>query len=132
MAKAETLADHLSSKAAAERRHHQNPTNVIVFTVYFAAIKDLITTHHATLAGKIVVDPSNPIAPDGKGGSKKRLREDQSSETVVARVRPEGVGLVEASGALGAESLAFGANRSPERAVYATDDPEAGRAPRPS
>jgi 8-hydroxy-5-deazaflavin:NADPH oxidoreductase len=86
-------------------------------------------THCGALAGKIVVDPSNPIAPDGKGGFKKTIPADQSSGQIIARLLPEGAELVKAFGTLGADSLASGANRSPERAVlfYATDYPEAGR-----
>jgi hypothetical protein len=38
--------------------------NIIVFAVYFDAIKQLIATYTGALAGKIIVDPSNPIAPD--------------------------------------------------------------------
>jgi predicted dinucleotide-binding enzyme len=130
LAKAESLAGELGSKATAMPIDQAiSKADVIILAIYFDAIKDLIMTHCGALAGKIVVDPSNPIAPDGKGGFKKTIPADQSSGQIIARLLPEGAELVKAFGTLGADSLASGANRSPERAVlfYATDYPEAGR-----
>jgi len=34
-------------------------------------IKDFISSHQSALLGTIIVDPSNPIAPDGAGGFRK-------------------------------------------------------------
>lgn len=104
--------------------------DVIILAVYFDVIKDLIATYHSALAGKIVVDPSNPIAPDGKGGFKKTIPAEQSSGQLISALLPEGAEFVKAFGTLGAESLGAAVNRKPERAVlfYATDYPEAGRA----
>ena len=66
--------------------------------------------------------------PDGKGGFKKTIPAEQSSGQLISALLPDGAQLVKAFGTLGAESLASGANRTPERAVlfYATDYPEAG------
>jgi predicted dinucleotide-binding enzyme len=104
--------------------------DVIILAIHFEAIKEFIGTHRQAIAGKIIVDPSNPIAPDGKGGFKKNIPADQTAGQIIARLLPEGTELVKAFGTLTAESLSSGANRSPERAVlfYATDYPEAGRA----
>src|ERR1700722_687643 len=44
----------------------------------------------ASLVGKIIVDPSNPIALDGKGGFKKIIRADQSSGQIIAGSPSEG------------------------------------------
>lgn len=103
--------------------------DVIILAVYFDVIKNLIATYHSALAGKIVVDPSNPIAPDGKGGFKKIILPEQSSGQLIAALLPEGAELVKAFGTLGAESLGAAVNRKPDRAVlfYATDYPEAAR-----
>ena len=92
-------------------------------------MKELIARHHPVLAGKVIIDPSNPIAPDGKGGFRKTIPEAQSSGEIIAGLLPEGAELVKAFGTLSAESLGSAANRTPERAVlfYATDVPEAGR-----
>jgi predicted dinucleotide-binding enzyme len=102
--------------------------DVVILAIYFDAIKEMVTTYRSGLTGKIIVDPSNPIAPDGHGGFKKTIPAEQSSGQIISALLPEGSELVKAFGTLGAESLASGANRSPERAVlfYATDYPEAG------
>jgi len=102
---------------------------VVILAIYFDAIKELIGTYHDALAGKIVVDPSNPIAPDGKGGFRKTIPAEQSSGQLISTLLPNSARLVKAFGTLLAESLASGVNRAPERAVlfYATDHPEAGK-----
>jgi predicted dinucleotide-binding enzyme len=101
---------------------------VIIFAVYFDALKGLLAEYHDKLEGKIVVDPSNPIAPDGSGGFKKIISQDQSSGQILAALLPPGAKLVKAFGTLAAASLKTGARRSPEPNVlfYATDDPSAG------
>ena len=123
LAKAEKLASALGGNttpiAIAEA---MNKADVIIFAIYFDAIKDMLVTYRSALAGKIIVDPSNPIAPDGKGGFKKTIPADQSSGQIISALLPEGAELVKEFGTLGAESLVSGVNRSPERAVlfYAT------------
>ena len=131
LAKAEKLATELGGKARPMPVADAiSKSDVVVLAIYFDAIKDLLTTHRGSLAGKVIVDPSNPIAPDGKGGFKKTIPADQSSGQLIAALIPEGAELVKAFGTLAAQSLASGVSRSPERAVlfYATDYPEAGRA----
>src|SRR6266481_6581703 len=131
LAKAEKLATELGGKARPMPVADAiSKSDVVVLAIYFDAIKDLLTTHRGSLAGKVIVDPSNPIAPDGKGGFKKTIPADQSSGQLLAAMIPGDAELVKAFGTLGAESLASGANRSPERNVlfYASDFPEAGGA----
>jgi 8-hydroxy-5-deazaflavin:NADPH oxidoreductase len=130
LAKAETLAGELGSKAEAMPVADAiDKADVVICAIYFDAIKQLLAEYRGALAGKIVVDPSNPIAPDGKGGFKKTIPAEQSSGQLISALLPDGAQLVKAFGTLSAESLATGANRSPERAVlfYATDRPEAGK-----
>lgn len=125
---AQELASELGSKAEAMPVADAiAKADVIILAIYFDAIKQLISTYQRALAGKIVVDPSNPIAPDGKGGFKKTIPAEQSSGQLISALLPDGAQLVKAFGTLGAESLASGANRTPERAVlfYATDYPKA-------
>jgi predicted dinucleotide-binding enzyme len=128
-AKAEKLAGDLGSNASPMSvRDAIGKADVVILAIYFDAIKEMVTTYRSGLTGKIVVDPSNPIAPDGHGGFKKTIPAEQSSGQLISALLPEGSELVKAFGTLGAESLGSGANRSPERAVlfYATDYPEAG------
>jgi 8-hydroxy-5-deazaflavin:NADPH oxidoreductase len=131
LAKAQKLASELGGRATAMSISDAiKKADIIIFAVYFDAIKALIAQYRSDLAGKIIVDPSNPIAPDGKGGFKKTIPADQSSGQLLAALIPGDAELVKAFGTLGAESLASGANRSPDRAVlfYASDFPEAGTA----
>jgi hypothetical protein len=104
--------------------------DIVIFAVYFDAIKGLLAEYRSKLAGKILVDPSNPIAPDGSGGFKKIIPLDQSAGQILAGLIPEGAKLVKAFGTLGAGSLKAGARRSPEANVlfYASDDRDAGNA----
>jgi predicted dinucleotide-binding enzyme len=129
LAKAEKLATELGRNAEAMPVADAiAKADVIILAIYFDAIKQLIGTHRGALASKIVVDPSNPIAPDGKGGFKKTIPAEQSSGQLISALLPDTTQLVKAFGTLGAESLASGANRTPEHAVlfYATDYPKAG------
>jgi predicted dinucleotide-binding enzyme len=131
LAKAEKFATELGGKAKAlPVAAAIGEADVVILAMYIDAIKDLLTTYRASLAGKIVVDPSNPIAPDGNGGFRKTIPADKSAGELIAALLPEGAELVKAFGTLAAPTLASGANRSPDRATlfYATDYPEAGRA----
>ena len=131
LAKAEKLAGKLGDKAESMPVADAiSKADVVILAIYFDAIKELLATYRSALAGKIIVDPSNPLAPDGKGGFRKTIPADQSAGQLIAALLPEGAELVKAFGTLGAESLGSGVNRSPERAVlfYATDYTEAGKA----
>ena len=104
--------------------------DIIILAVYFDAIKSILAEFRSELAGKIIVDPSNPIAPDGSGGFKKTIPADQSSGQILAGLLPHGAKLVKAFGSLAAPSLKSGARRSPDPNVlfYASDDRDAGTA----
>jgi predicted dinucleotide-binding enzyme len=103
--------------------------DVIILAIWFNVLTEFVAKHRNALVGKIVVDPSNPIALNSKGGFEKIIPADQSSGGIIAGLLPPGAQLVKAFGTVAAESLSSGANREPERAVlfYATDFPEAGR-----
>jgi 8-hydroxy-5-deazaflavin:NADPH oxidoreductase len=99
----------------------------VVFAVWFDAIKELVGQYAAALDGKVVVDPSNPVALNDSGGFSRTLPDGVSAGSVIARLLPPGAHFAKAFGTLAADSLATGANRSRERAVlfYATDDDRA-------
>jgi predicted dinucleotide-binding enzyme len=131
LTKAETLAGELGGRATAlPVEAAMARADVLILAIYFDAIKALLEEHRSALAGKVIVDPSNPIEPDGRGGFKKTIPQNQSSGQIIASLLPEGAQPVKAFGTLGAASLASGANRIPERAVlfYATDYHEAANA----
>lgn len=124
-AEAEQLAGKLGMKAsAADVADAIERADAVIFAVWLDVLQDLVQQNASRLAGKVVVDPSNPIAPDGNGGFKRTLPGGVSSGSVVAGLLPPGAHFVKAFGTVSAEHLADAANRSPDRAVlfYATDD----------
>ena len=102
--------------------------DVIVVAVWLDDFKQFVARYGDRLAGKVIVDPSNPIGPDGSGGYHKVIGEQESSGQILAGLLPAGARLVKAFGTLSAPSLAAAARREPERAVlfYAADDAAAG------
>jgi predicted dinucleotide-binding enzyme len=101
---------------------------VLVLAVWPDAFRQLIAQYGEQLAGKVIVDPSNPVGPDGAGGYRKVIGEQESSGQILAGLLPAGARLVKAFGTLSAPSLSAAAWREPERAVlfYAADDAAAG------
>jgi predicted dinucleotide-binding enzyme len=97
--------------------------DIIVFAIWFSAIKELLNQYATELEGKIIVDPSNPIAPDEKGGFKKIIGETESAGEIIAELLPKNARLVKALGTLGVASLASAAFQKPANVLfYATDD----------
>jgi 8-hydroxy-5-deazaflavin:NADPH oxidoreductase len=99
-----------------------------VLAVWLDAFEELIATYGERLAGKVIIDPTNPVGPDGSGGYRKVIPEQESSGQILAGLLPAGTRLVKAFGTLSAPTLAAVARREPERAVlfYAADDAAAG------
>ena len=115
-------AEAVSVDEAVER------ADVLVVAVWLDDFKQLIAQYGERLAGKVIVDPSNPVGPDGDGGYRKVIGEQESSGQILAGLLPAGARLVKAFGTLSAESLSTAARQEPERAVqfYAADDDAAG------
>ena len=101
---------------------------VLVFAVWLDAFKQLIAQYGERLAGKVIVDPTNPVGPDDAGGYRKVIGEQESSGQILAGLLPAGARLVKAFGTLSARSLSAAARQEPDRAVqfYAADDDAAG------
>jgi predicted dinucleotide-binding enzyme len=102
--------------------------DVLVIAVWLDAFKQLIAQYGERLAGKVIVDPTNPVGPDDAGGYRKVIGEQESSGLILAGLLPAGARLVKAFGTLSAGSLSAAARQEPERAVqfYAADDEAAG------
>ena len=123
--KANELAKKLGSLATpSEIPAAIREADVLVVSFWFDGIKEFFKTYATELQGKIIVDPSNPIAPDEQGGFKKIIDKDQSSGQILSSLLPKGAKLAKALGTLGAASLQSAAFQQPEKAVefYATDD----------
>ncbi len=99
---------------------------IIILSIPFEAIAGFMKEYSADLEGKIIIDPSNPIAPDEKGGFKKVIGEKESAGEINASAVPKNAKLVKALGTLGEVSLTGSAYQTPEKAVlfYATDENE--------
>jgi predicted dinucleotide-binding enzyme len=101
--------------------------DVVIFAVWLDAFKQLIDQFGDQLAGKVIIDPTNAVGPDGSGGYKKLIGEQESSGQILAELMPPGTRLVKAFGTLSAPTLSAAAWQ-PERRVqfYAADDKAAG------
>ncbi|MET9697295.1 NAD(P)-binding domain-containing protein [Streptomyces sp. NPDC006529] len=126
---ARSLAASLGSLATAVTVDEAvEKADVIVLAVWLDAAKELLARYGDALSGKILVDPSNPIAPDGSGGFVKTIGAEESSGQILAALAPAGAALVKAFGTLSADTLSAASRRTPEPAVgfYASDDEPAG------
>jgi 8-hydroxy-5-deazaflavin:NADPH oxidoreductase len=121
--KAKTLARQLGNLAQpSEIPDAIKEADIIVLAVWYDAIKELLRTYATGLQGKMIVDPSNPIAPDDKGGFKKIIGENQSAGEIISSLLPKDAKLVKALGTLAAGSLAGAAFKEPANVLfYATD-----------
>ena len=121
---AQALAQQLGSLATAtEIKTAIKEAEIIVMAVWFNSIQELLKQYASELQGKIIIDPSNPIAPDGKGGFKKIIDAGESAGQILSGLLPRGAKLAKALGTLGAASLENAARKKPEAVLfYATDD----------
>jgi len=123
--KAKLLATELGSAARPmEIPDAIKQADLVILAVWFDSIKEVFYQYKEILAGKIIIDPSNPIAPDGKGGFMKTIGQQESAGELNASLLPKAAKLVKAFGTLSGASLAIAAFQKPEPAVlfYATDD----------
>ena len=104
--------------------------DVVVLALMLDVIRELVPRYRDALEGKVVIDPSNPVALDDAGNLHRTLPEDESAASVVAGLLPAGAHYAKALGTLLATSWQSAANRTPRRAVlfYATDDEQAAAA----
>jgi 8-hydroxy-5-deazaflavin:NADPH oxidoreductase len=122
---AEQLARDLGpSASAADVADAIDQTDAVIFAVWFAVLEDLVRQNATHLSGKVVIDPSNPVAMDADGQFSRTLPDGVSAGSVIAGLLLPGTHYVKAFGTVGADKLASAANRSPDRVVlfYATDD----------
>jgi predicted dinucleotide-binding enzyme len=97
--------------------------DIIVLSVWFSTIQEFFKEFATELKGKIVIDPSNPIAPDGNGGFKKIIAADESAGQILKALLPRGATLVKAFGSLAAATLSGEAFQNPAKVLfYASDD----------
>ncbi len=130
IASARTLAAEISggAVAAAGNRDAVQGADAVILALRFTVVKAVIDEIAASLAGKVVIVPSNPLTLDAHGDVVPVLPQGQPSGKVVTGWLPAGALLAMAFGTMSAGLFQSAANRSPERAVlfYVTDDDRAG------
>jgi predicted dinucleotide-binding enzyme len=102
--------------------------DALAVAVWLPDFRQFIAQYGDRLAGKVIIDPSNPVGPDADGNYRKVIGEQESSGQILAALLPAGARLVKAFGTLSAPTLSAAAWQEPERAVlfYAADDDAAG------
>lgn len=123
-AKTKILSEQLGKLATAkEIADAIKESNVIIPAIYFNSLIEFFQTYSNELDGKIIIDVSNPIAPDGNGGFKKIIGEKESSGKMLSELIPQNAKLIKAFGTLGAGSLLKSAFSEPDKKVlfYASD-----------
>jgi predicted dinucleotide-binding enzyme len=127
---ARTLAAQIGRAAvvAVDNRDALQGADAVVLALRFTVLKGVIEEIAGSLAGKLVVVPSNPLTTDAQGNVSRVLPEGQSSGKVVAGWLPAVARLAMAFGTMSADLFESSGNRSPDPAVlfYVTDDDRAG------
>lgn len=118
LSKSKELANTFGEKARAKETIEAiREADIIIPTIYFNVLKEFFETYSKDLEGKTVIDVSNPIAPDGKGGFKKIIGENESSGQILSALVPESTTFIKAFGTLGAGSLLGASYSEPEKKV---------------
>jgi predicted dinucleotide-binding enzyme len=124
------LAAQLGGPAsvAVDNRDALAGADAVVLALRFTVLKGVIDELADSLAGQVVVIPSNPLSADAHGNVSRVLPAGQVSGEVMAGWLPAGALLAMAFGTLSAGLLESASHRSPEPAVlfYASDDDRAG------
>ncbi|HSR84886.1 MAG TPA: NAD(P)-binding domain-containing protein [Streptosporangiaceae bacterium] len=127
---ARMLAAQIGPAAVVAVNNHDalRGADAVVLALRFTVLKSVIEQIADSLAGKVVIVPSNPLTTDAHGNVSRVLPEGQSSGEVVAGWLRTGARLAMAFGTMSAGLFESASNRSPEPAAlfYATDDDRAG------
>jgi 8-hydroxy-5-deazaflavin:NADPH oxidoreductase len=114
---------------AAGNRDALTGAGAVVLALRFSVLKSVIDEIAGSLAGQVVIVPSNPVSADAGGNLVRLIPDDQSAGQVVSGWLPPGGQLAMAFGAMSADLLAAAGHRAPEPAVlfYAADTDRAGQ-----
>jgi 8-hydroxy-5-deazaflavin:NADPH oxidoreductase len=126
---ARKLAADIGSAAVPAVDNHDalRDAAAVVLALRFTVLKSVIDEIADSLAGQLVVVPSNPVGLDPHGNVVRLLPEGQSSGEVVTGWLPAGTRLAMTFGTMSGHLFESARNRSPEPAVlfYVTDDDRA-------
>jgi 8-hydroxy-5-deazaflavin:NADPH oxidoreductase len=125
-ADAQGLADELGGSAAALEPGAPFGGEVVVLAVYYPGIKDAVRQYADQLAGKVVVDTTNPV--DTETGDSLATPPGTSSAEEVQQLAPHGTAVVKAFNTTFASTLVGGKVAGQQLDVLiAGDDDEAKR-----
>ncbi|MEV6062325.1 NAD(P)-binding domain-containing protein [Nocardia asteroides] len=96
--------------------------DVVIPAIPFAALAGFIDEHAAQLAGKTLIDPTNPVSFDRHGPTARLVGDNESGGTVIAAHLPTGVAYAKAFGTLGADTLVTAAGTEPRTASFYVAD----------
>ena len=101
-------------------------SDTIVLPIPYTTIQEFVTTHRDALAGKVVIDTSNAVAPDADGNLAPFLDAGQSAGGNVASWLPDTARYAKAFNTLGSDFLRDSARQTPPVALFfAAEDPVA-------
>ena len=92
--------------------------DAVIFALWFDVLKEVLQQNATALAGKIVIDPSNPIQPDGKGSFVRSLPDGQSAGAINASLLPPAAHFVKAFCSVSAEALEQASRRNPRAVLF--------------
>lgn len=123
-AEAQKLADELGDSATALEEGAPFGGEVVVFAVYYPGIKDAVKQYADRLAGKVVVDITNPV--DTQTWDRLATEPGRSSPEELVDLLPEGAQLVKAFNTTFAPTLVAGEDGGqPLDVLIAGDDDDA-------
>ncbi|WP_043474310.1 NADPH-dependent F420 reductase [Paeniglutamicibacter gangotriensis] len=102
-AKAKALAEQLGNGAAVGTFGAKPPGEIVILAVPYAGVVDAVTTYGDALAGKILVDITNPFNDDASG-----LVTTTSATQEIAAAAPESAHVVKAFNTIFGHVLATG------------------------
>ncbi|HEU4450987.1 MAG TPA: NADPH-dependent F420 reductase [Gaiellaceae bacterium] len=124
-AEAQKLADELGGSARALAQGAPLGGEVVVFALYYPGIKDAVREHADELAGKVVVDISNPV--DTETWDRLATPPGTSSAEEVAQLVPAGTPVVKAFNTTFAGTLVAGEVDGQQLDVLVAGDDESAK-----
>ena len=123
-ASVEKLANEIGPKATAAKNNREavKSADAVVLALWLDPMRGVINEVADLLPGKLVIDPSNPVAYSADGQVSRTLPDGQAAGQVVSGLLPRGTRFVKAFGTMSAPMLGSGANREPRAVLFYASD----------